>query len=161
MGSEERAGTGARRAAGARRRRLALLGWWLRRYWIADVAGWLVSVLAGTTLHAWSGRLDVLTAAATVGENVGFYAVVVALELRRRRARGGSTGGAAVARSLLTEFACAELIDTLLVRPLLIALAVHAVGSPVLGITVGGLAADAVFYGLAGACVRASSSPGL
>ena len=156
MGCRRRVGL----AAASSRLALVVFARQLRRYWIPDVAGWAAAVLAGLAAHTWIGRLDALAIGATLGENIGFYGAAAVLEFRSRRARGRPASPRDVARSLLLEFAPAELLDTVFVRPLTTAIAVQATASPVVGISVGGFVADTVFYTLAAACARAQSANG-
>jgi hypothetical protein len=52
-------------------------------------------------------------------------------------------------RALLWEFGVAEVLDSFLVRPLCMYAAVRLTGTLALGIILGKLAADAVFYAIA------------
>jgi len=91
--------------------------------------------------------------AAALSEGTGFYATLLLGEL----IRGAYTAGAHRAvygprqmlrslRTLFVEFGPAELIDTGLTRPLCFGLATAWL-RPRLGILVGKLAADVIFYG--------------
>ncbi len=109
---------------------------WLNRYLPAEAAA-----IAGAVSAAWlvdHAHFAAATAfAGAIGETVAFYAVIVA---RQRRVE---------LRSLLIEFGVAESADTFLVRPLAMYIASALVGQTVIGVVLGKLAADVVFYGLA------------
>lgn len=118
---------------------------WFGRYAPAEVAATFGALLAGGLANlAGSGAATVY--AATLGELLGFYGVIVWRDLRR---------GPAVGRpwwrfgALLLEFGPAELLDTLVVRPLAMYLAATMVGNMLLGIVIGKVAADVVFYAVA------------
>jgi hypothetical protein len=86
--------------------------------------------------------------AGTIGDGVGFYAVLFVRDLRRqppgRRGRLAST-----LRGLVLEFGPAELLDSVMVRPLAMYLAARWLGNATAGVIAGKFAADAVFYALA------------
>ena len=113
---------------------------WLKRYLPAEAAAiigavsaaWLVDKVHFAAATAFAGA---------IGETVAFYAVVVARDWRRPVRP--------MLRGLLIEFGVAESADTFLVRPLAMYLASALVGRTVLGVILGKLAADVIFYGLA------------
>ena len=117
---------------------------WLRRYGPAETAaiganygGFLAASLLGASLAG-------AAYSASMTENIGFYGVMAAQAAwaaepeKRRRA----------VALLLVEFGPAELFDTFALRPAALGFAVWLLG-PVLGIIVGKLIADIVFYTLA------------
>jgi ornithine decarboxylase len=118
---------------------------WLARYAPAEAAG-----LGGALLAAGvADRLGapVVTAyAGAIGETLAFYLVIVTRDLRRRAAR---TSIPRTLRDLAIEFAPAELLDTFLVRPAAMYVAPLLFGSVAVGIVVGKVAADVVFYSVA------------
>jgi hypothetical protein len=121
---------------------------WLRRYGAAEIAGTLGSYL-GFYAVALAGGGPVLSAyGAAVGENIGFYGIVGGRDLAALPAPRTNASMLRLARNLLTEFGTAELVDFLIVRPGVTWLAVAAFG-PVIGVVVGKLAADAIFYTIA------------
>lgn len=119
---------------------------WSRRYLAQEVAAWIGAVGLGWTVHGWTGRLDAMALAGIAGEYAGFYGVAL---LRARWCRPRRPW-LRVLRALVAEFALPELLDLLVVRPLALVAATRLTGSAPLGILVGGLAADLLFYGAAG-----------
>jgi hypothetical protein len=113
-------------------------GVWLRRYGPAELLA-LLGALAGFALGeaAW-GTVTAGAVCAAVGDNVAYYGLLLAREAR-------ALGVLAAARALVVEFGPAEVLDGALIRPTCMALAVAALG-PVVGVVVGKLAADLVFY---------------
>ena len=89
---------------------------------------------------------------AVLGENLGFYGLIVARELRSDRrlahAHGqhyGTRGALRTAASLMLEFGPAEALDSIIIRPAAIGLGTLYLGRP-WGVIAGKLAADVTFY---------------
>jgi hypothetical protein len=99
---------------------------WLARYAPAEAAGISGALLAAAAVDS----PEAAAVAGTIGETVGFYAMIVS-------------------RDMVVEFGPAEVLDTLLVRPAAMYLATRALGTATAGIVTGKLAADAVFYTIA------------
>jgi hypothetical protein len=125
---------------------------WLARYGLAELAG-LATAMAGAWL-AWivTGNEIATAYGGAIGENVGFYGVIISREVRsdRKRARTfgadyGRRGGMRTVRNLLMEFGPAEAADSLVLRPLAMGIAAHYLGLE-LGVLVGKIAADFTFY---------------
>jgi hypothetical protein len=102
----------------------------------------------------WTGSLAAAAVTATVGSSVAYYlpayisAVRWAASTAPQRpwpARVGLSHLLAL-RSLTIEFGPAELVDSLVVRPMLIYAAPMMLNNVVLGWIVGGLLADVTFY---------------
>ncbi len=122
------------------RRRRGRAKEWLRRYLPAEAAAIAGAVSAALLVDRF--HVAVATAVAgAIGETVAFYTVIVVRDLTKRIP--------GTVRGLLIEFGVAELADTFVVRPLAMYVAVSLVGDMVLGVVVGKVAADIVFYALA------------
>jgi hypothetical protein len=127
---------------------------WRRRYLLAEVLGTLAALAAGTAAYAQTGSLATGALAASFGETTGFYlgiAVRVAPGVLRRHqeVRGARrvllTLRAAVAEA--SDYAVAEAMDTLVIRPGLIYVVSSWAGAGLLaGLLVGKLLADVAFY---------------
>jgi len=125
---------------------------WLKRYGVAEVAG-LCTALAGSfAARALTGNDIAAAYGGAMGENLGYYGVIVGREVvHDRRAaflagRGyGLAGAARTARNLVFEFGIAEVLDSGMLRPLAMGLGVRFFGRGV-GIVVGKFAADLTFY---------------
>jgi hypothetical protein len=133
---------------------------WVRRYLPLEVLGTITALIAASVAWDLTGSLLVAAVAGTIGENVGYYAVVVARagtgharsrRVRRLPGRWQRAWATAwlTARSVAAEFGPAELVDSLLVRPLLLWAAAVVWGGHPLAWLAGKLAADAVFYAIA------------
>lgn len=127
---------------------------WVRQYAPLELAGWIGSLTAAWAALSLSPRLDLFVLAAVVGELVGFYGAAVLRELASdARPRHGIARRSILAR-VVGEFALAESLDSLLVRPLAFA-ALGSLGMPpLLVIVLGSALADLCFYVLAAACAR-------
>jgi hypothetical protein len=113
-------------------------GAWLRRYGPAELLA-VLGALAGFVLgDAVWGTVAAGAVCAAIGDNVAYYGLLLVREARAR-------GVLPAARALVVEFGPAEVLDGAFVRPACMALAVAALG-PVMGVVVGKLAADLVFY---------------
>jgi hypothetical protein len=96
---------------------------------------------------------DVVAAyAAVLGENIGFYGVIIARDIATARAAASADGrilsvrdAVSVATGLMIEFGPAEVLDSALVRPLMIGVGTRWLG-PGFGVVVGKIAADILFY---------------
>ncbi|NQX29734.1 hypothetical protein HQQ81_20495 [Microbacteriaceae bacterium VKM Ac-2854] len=134
------------RAARIRTRR------WLVRYLPPEILGTTAALLSAAAAYAavGGGGPSALLAAAvagTLGENLGYYALVVARGFRlHRRTAGAAHAAVLTLRGVLLEFGPAEIVDSLAVRPLLFGLGPLLLVEPWLGWLVGKLAADVVFY---------------
>jgi len=123
---------------------------WLRRYLPAEAAGTAASLSAAGVAAATGGGAGSAVVAAAWAESAGFYSFVILRELRR--AGGGRWRPRTLAealRAVVAEFGVAEVVDTVLVRPVLMYAFVVSLGGLVPGVIVGKLAADVVFYALA------------
>src|SRR6478752_2951227 len=125
---------------------------WVKRYGVAEVAG-LCTALAGSfAARAVTGNDIAAAYGGAMGENLGYYGVIIGREVvHDRRAavvagRGyGLAGAARTARNLVLEFGIAEVLDSGMLRPLAMGLGVRFLGRGV-GIVVGKFAADLTFY---------------
>ena len=121
---------------------------WLRRYLPPELAGTTAALVAALAV-ARHGAGDAVLAASWA-EGAGFYALVVARELRLQAARRRPAAALAVTvREVVAEFGLAEAVDTILLRPLAMYAAAGLLGNLVAGVIAGKLLADVAFYGLA------------
>jgi hypothetical protein len=112
---------------------------WIKRYGLAEICG-SVSAIAGSLLvRALTGNEVLAAYGGAFGENVGYYGVIIARELR------SGEGFRRCCRNLLVEFGPAELLDSGLIRPLAMGLGAHYLGQTT-GVIVGKIAADVTFY---------------
>jgi len=115
---------------------------WLRRYLPAELVGTPCALLCGWAAAELTGSTAVVAVAATWGENLGFYGLMLGRELRQR----GSTSFFVAVRDLFVEFGPAEALDSFVVRPGALYAGLALAPNPALGYFAGKLAADLSFY---------------
>jgi hypothetical protein len=126
---------------------------WLGRYGASEVLGTVAAVGAASAIKGMTGSTLAAAYAGTMAENVVFYGVMFLRETVRGAHEAGSRGRSygnadlfQVMHGMLLEFGAAELLDSLVLRPLLMGLGMRFLGTN-LGSLVGKLAADVAFYG--------------
>ena len=146
------------------RRWMRRAAFWLRRYLPAEAAGTLTMLAAGIAVAGLSVPAVVIGIVASQAESVGFYAVAgIAVWREQRRvapSRGRLRSLLKVLLLLVLEFGPAELLDTLLVRPLFMTIAVLAIPDLGWALVAGKIAADVVFYVLAATAFRVTEKTG-
>lgn len=125
---------------------------WLRRYGPAEVAGLVTALLGSWAVHALTGNEIAAAYGGSLGENVGFYGVMIGREIRADHGaritigrRYGIREWTGTALNLAVEFGAAELLDSGLLRPLAMGVATSLLGRE-LGVITGKLVADVTFY---------------
>lgn len=130
---------------------------WLRRYLPCEVAGTACEFGGAVIAYSLTGSLAVAAVVATIGASVGYYATAYVAAVRTAyrdhpmllgRARVLAANGLAL-RSVAIEFGPAEVIDSLLIRPLAFYFGPILFGGTVAGWIFAKLVADVGFYVLA------------
>jgi len=126
---------------------------WSWRYVPAEICG-TIGVISGASLaYFFTGNRIAAAYVGVIGENIGFYGVILWRDLRRRKLTHEKAGkGFGVREFLKTiqhlflEFGPAEALDSLLVRPF--CLYWFSAWLPIfgVGIIVGKFVADIIFY---------------
>ena len=124
---------------------------WIGRYLVAELAGLTTALLAAVAVTSWfPDRLAIAAYASAVGEGVGFYAGFLVVRYLREEIEGPPRRRIAViVAAAVVEFGPAEIVDTALVRPVAMFFGALATGNVIVGVLIGKVAADVVFYGLA------------
>ena len=130
---------------------------WLRHYVVAELLGTVTALAAAWTTYAHTHSFLAAAGAGFVGEGVGFYGYFISTELLRHglRTKGMSFYEriamivTSSGTNLLVEFAPAELLDNLFVRPFAIFLIPQFIKPYALGFLAAKFAADLLFYTLA------------
>lgn len=129
---------------------------WLRRYAPNEVAGWVVELGGAVVTYRLTGSYAAAVVVGTIGASVGYYATAYVNGVRwAYRAQTGSrptralTANVLALRSIAIEFGPAEVIDSILIRPVLLYAGPFLVGNVALGWVLGSLAADVAFYVMA------------
>ncbi|HEY5979381.1 MAG TPA: type III PLP-dependent enzyme [Microlunatus sp.] len=124
---------------------------WIGRYLVAELAGLTCALLAALAVTSWNpDQLAIAAYASALGEGVGFYAGFLVVRYLREDIDGPPRRRITViVAAAVVEFGPAEIIDTALIRPAAMFLASLATGNVIIGVLIGKVAADIVFYGLA------------
>lgn len=152
-GAPRKGSDGSAPAPGVLRARIAE---WARRYLPLEILATFTALVGGLTVATFTDSPVATAFAGTWGENVGYYGLAFARELKALSQDGASPPALSLpervslaTRRLLWEFGFAELIDSLVARPFCMFTAGVVVGSPELGIVVGKIVADILFYAIA------------
>jgi hypothetical protein len=135
---------------------------WIRRYGPPEIAGTIVALMVALVLQWLHWPLLGIAVTASTSETIGYYGYMAAREVRQHYqllhnhdgARRHALAVAKTARDLAVEFGPAELVDSLLVRPALMYALPVITGSVILGVLLGKLLSDVVFYPLAIVCCK-------
>lgn len=131
---------------------MSKIGEWLHRYVPSEIAGITTAYLGFWYVMQGYGHHTGAAYASAISENFGFYGIILFRDFfssRKVAKLAGETFGApallALCAGLLVEFGPAELVDSLVVRPLTIGVATTHLGME-WGVLVGKLAADVSFF---------------
>lgn len=122
---------------------------WIARYLPAEALATSGAVLGGLLID-YLTKNSVLTAfGATWGENLGFYGTIFFQDLKKRMRQDNTItigGIIKVLRGIFLEFGTAEFFDSFLIRPMAMYYSAKFIGNLAVGLAVGKLAADLIFY---------------
>jgi hypothetical protein len=130
---------------------------WLQRYLRAELLGTFGALMLAWFTFDRSHSYIAATVAGLAGEGFGFYGYFIVAEIRRHGIRYKDVPLrkrlprilAASSTNLFIEFAPAEVLDNLLIRPLAMYIVPQHVRPYAAGFIVGKVAADLLFYALA------------
>lgn len=127
---------------------------WLHRYLLAEVVGLLVALGNMTLASRLTDNTALLVAVSVYGGAVGYYsALFLSLFYASRRAKPvvgevyASYSRKRKLRALLMTLGSAELVDSLLLSPLLLYLALHLLPNHQLAVVVSEVVSTLAFYG--------------
>ena len=127
---------------------------WLKRYLPAEIIGTILAAIVASWTYSHTHSYIGAAGAGFVAEGIGFFGYFITYELLKNgekyqhlplRARIPRILAASSA-SLLVEFAPAELLDTLLIRPFMFVVVPQHVKPYALGFITGKLLSDVFFY---------------
>ena len=127
---------------------------WVRRYLPLEIAGWVGELGAAAGTYWLTGSFAAAVVAGTIGASVGYYATAYNNGVRwsyRDEAHRPWLMRVLVAnfrslRSIAIEFGPAEVIDSIVFRPIFLYAGPFLLGNVVVGWILGSIAADVVFY---------------
>lgn len=130
---------------------------WVRRYLPCEIAGTTCELGGAAIAYAVTGSFVAAAIVATIGASAGYYAAAYTAAVRTiyhahhhlPRTRRALTANGLALRSIAIEFGPAELIDSVLIRPLAFYLGPILFGGMVAGWIFAKLVADVGFYVLA------------
>ena len=126
---------------------------WVKRYLPAEVLSLAATLAAGGATFAFAHNRTATALAATWAGNVAYFGCILLQDIHTTRRTRHAVGKDYTAkifgkniRALVVEFGAAEVLDSLLVRPLLMYYLPLWLGSLSGGILAAKLAADVTFY---------------
>lgn len=130
---------------------------WVRRYLPCEIAGTVGELGGAAIAYEITGSLAAAAVVATIGASVGYYAAahVAAVRIAYRTHSSSCTlrrvfiANALALRSVAVEFGPAEVLDSLIIRPVAYYLGPSLSGGTMAGWIVAKVVADAGFYVLA------------
>ena len=130
---------------------------WLRRYLPNEIAGWAGELGAAVAVYYSTGSFALAVVAGTIGASAGYYATAYINGVRwayHAHAGRGAVIRILIAnmvtiRSIAVEFGPAEVIDSVVIRPVMLYLWPFVFGNVAVGWIVGSLTADIAFYVMA------------
>lgn len=121
---------------------------WLKRYLPAEIFA-LTGAMLGAISVFWLTKNRVLSAyAGAIGEVLGFYGTIFVIEKINYKKNNKPIGFTKTIRNLAVEFGFSEFLDGAFVRPFCMYIFPLLIGQFSIGILVGKIAADIVFYTL-------------
>jgi hypothetical protein len=126
---------------------------WVKRFLPAEVVGTIVAIVVSSLTHYYTNNAIVAAYAGSVCETIAFYATIIVHDARiasKELKEEGKTltfrSFVYLLRNILFDFGLAELMDSLLLRPFCMYIFPIWLRNYPLGILVGKIASDIVFY---------------
>ena len=126
---------------------------WLRRYLPAEIFA-TIGALIGAGLIFFLTKNRIISAyAGAIGENIGYYGFICIREhlndlkdSQKNNKKHGIRGFFKTIRNLTAEFGFSEFLDSLVVRPFFMYFVPLIIGPFSVGIFIGKIVADVIFY---------------
>lgn len=130
---------------------------WVRRYLPLEIAGWVGELGSAAAMYWLTGSFAAAVVVGTIGASVGYYATAyvngVRWSYRAQQSRSWPMrvliANALSLRSIAVEFGPAEVIDSIIIRPVALYAGPYILGNVAVGWVVGSLVADIAFYVMA------------
>ena len=122
---------------------------WGHRYLPAEFFALLGAVFGGLLINFIFHNQIFTAFGGTWGENTGYYGYIILKDLKERKAKDGKItflGTLKVIRGIIIEFGSGEYLDSFIIRPTAMYLFPKILNNLALGLIVGKLAADFIFY---------------
>ena len=129
----------------------------MRRYLPLEIAGWAGELGSAAATYWLTGSFAAAVVVGTIGASVGYYATAyvngVRWSYRAQQRRSWPmrvlVANALSLRSIVVKFGPAEVIDSIIIRPVALYAGPHILGNVAVGWVVGSLVADIAFYVMA------------
>lgn len=126
---------------------------WIKRYIPAEIFATIGAIAAAGFSFALTKNRILSAYLGTIGENIGYYGFIFIREhlkdlnkAKQNKSKHGVKGFLKTTRNLILEFGPAEYLDSLIVRPFCMYFFPIILGNYALGIIIGKIVADIVFY---------------
>ena len=122
---------------------------WSKRYIPSEIIASLFAVISALIINKFFNNPILTALAGTWGENLGYYGSIFIRDLYKDKRKSGQhllPHLKKIVRNLIFEFSIAEIIDSFLVRPFTMYLFPKIINNVVLGILLGKISADIIFY---------------
>ncbi len=126
---------------------------WIKRYLRAEIAGTISAIFFATLVFSFTKNEILAAYAGTWGENLGFYGVMITRNINaskkhhKNKNKHYSFFSLLVdIRNIILEFGPSEILDTFIIRPLMMYIFPKLIGDRYIGILLGKIAADIIFY---------------
>ena len=126
---------------------------WIKRYLPAEIVATFTAILISTIVYLLTKNPIITALAGTWGENLGYYGFLSIREVVQSKKqhkldnkRYGVLSFFKNIRNLVLEFGFSEILDSFLIRPFAMYTFLLLVGNPQLGIFLGKISADIIFY---------------
>lgn len=126
---------------------------WIRRYLLAEILSTLLSLAAAWAINRTSGDNVLAAFAGSAMASISFYGIIACNDVRKslKHHRKHDLSYDFVAyfrdfRNLVIEFGPSEILDVVAVRPFFMYLMPKVIGEFLLGIFIGKMIADVVFF---------------
>lgn len=126
---------------------------WIRRYFPAEILSTITAICVALSTNYFSNNLILIAIFSSWSETIVFYAFIISRDIfsskRQHTAQNKKytlfSFGKNI-RNIVIEFGIAEALDTLFVRPFFMYFFARLSGLLVLGIVMGKLTSDIIFY---------------
>lgn len=124
---------------------------WSRRYIPAECAAIAGTLIAGIIIHITFNNVLLTSIAAAWGDNLGFYSWVLYSELKAtltKHKKITKLSLITILRNIIVEFGPSEMLDSIVIRPVAMYTFPLLIQNLTLGLLLGKVFADTVFYSL-------------
>jgi hypothetical protein len=124
---------------------------WFRRYAPAELAGTIGTLTCGIVTHNLLNNAVLTALAATWGENLGYYSWIIYAEYKAVSLKNKHRKKLyffSIFKNVIIEFGPGEILDSSVIRPFVMYVCSTVIQNLALGLLVGKLVADILFYSL-------------